>query len=148
MSEIDPDGAALDRAYSDGRLVGFFGLATSAGCPFVGERSDQTDLRIAWLDGFAFGQWEGSTNTPAPDQRTSHDSYEISTICEDEPYPLDNGDRAIADIAIAHLLRLSKHGRSTTSQGCEIGSTLEAADCFSVLLRLTRPDRSAAADAA
>jgi hypothetical protein len=56
----------LDRAYSDGRIVGFFRLATKAGCPH-GQRA--RDLRMAWLDGFAHGAWEATAQIvqAAPD---------------------------------------------------------------------------------
>lgn len=55
MSDKRSDLVILDRAYCDGKLAGFWGLATSAGCPFG---NDQAGPRIAWLDGFAYGAWK------------------------------------------------------------------------------------------
>jgi len=55
MSNTRSELVILDRAYGDGKLAGFWGLATSAGCPFG---SGQPGPRMAWLDGFAYGAWK------------------------------------------------------------------------------------------
>ena len=65
IAKLTPD--ELDRAYSDGRIVGFFQLATKAGCPH-GHRA--RDLRIAWLDGFAYGAWEAASQVTDADGTT------------------------------------------------------------------------------
>jgi hypothetical protein len=133
MSETLSDEAGLDRAYTDGKLVGFFGLATSEGCPFTGE---QKDLRIAWLDGFAYGAWEGAASSSDPDQEAACGNGSLGAGMD------ENGrdDRAIADIAIAHLLRLSKCISGAPDWGPELGSALEAAGAFSFLLKIAKPD--------
>jgi hypothetical protein len=96
MSDMTSAEADLDRAYADGQIVGFFGLATSAGCPFG---DNQMDLRIAWLDGFAYGVWAGSAKASDPD-----DDKIRYIVPAETP---DRRDRGIADIAIAHLFRQS-----------------------------------------
>jgi hypothetical protein len=133
MSETQSDDAALDRAYADGKLAGFFGLATSDGCPFTAEK---TDLRIAWLDGFDYGAWEGAATTAVALQ----DAASNPACAWGEAAAPDRDERAIGDIAIAHLLRLSKCITGASTRDPELGSALEAAGAFSFLLRLARPD--------
>jgi hypothetical protein len=132
MSGSQSDDDALDRAYTDGKLVGFLGWATSAGCPFA---DSQTDLRIAWLDGFAYGTWQSSANAGGPDHGPACGGAGAGT---DAP---GQGDRSVADIAIAHLFRLSKCMKHDVPRGGELGSALEAAAAFSLLVRLARPDQ-------
>jgi hypothetical protein len=66
MSNKRSDQVSLDRSYGDGKLAGFWGLATSAGCPFG---RDQVGPRIAWLDGFAYGAWKRSAKIKASTDR-------------------------------------------------------------------------------
>jgi hypothetical protein len=132
MSETQSDDAALDRAYADGKLAGFFALVTSDGCPFTRE---QTGLRIAWLDGFEYGAWEGAATAAAQLEATN----DPACACVEATEP-DREDRAIGDIAIAHLLRLSKCITGAATRDQELSSALEAAGAFSFLLRLARPD--------
>jgi hypothetical protein len=138
FSMIEPHSAeaALDRAYSDGQIVGFFGLATSAGCPFGG---NQLDLRIAWLDGFAYGVWAGAA-------KAADGNADEITRPAPEPVP-ERGNRAIADIAIAHLFRLSRRIGSDGEPMEAFAPALEAAAAFSLLVKLTRPDQTGQAGA-
>jgi hypothetical protein len=66
MSNKRSDVVILDRAYGDGKLAGFLGLATSTGCPFG---IDQAGPRIAWLDGFAYGAWKRAAKMNASRDR-------------------------------------------------------------------------------
>ncbi len=120
MSDPSTDNATLDRAYADGRLVGFFGLATSAGCPFLG---DEIDLRIAWLDGFDYGRWE------AESARGLEGILRQAEFEEPEPD---------ADTAIAHLLHLSQQAR-TVPVGAGLGQPgIDPAAGFASLVGLNR----------
>jgi hypothetical protein len=65
MSDKRSDTVILDHAYGDGKLAGFWGLGTSAACPFG---RDQTGPRIAWLDGFADGVWKKGAKINASGQ--------------------------------------------------------------------------------
>jgi hypothetical protein len=58
MTNKRSDLGVLDHAYDDGMSAGFLGLETSKACPFGG---DQPGPRIAWLDGFAYGVWKGTS---------------------------------------------------------------------------------------
>jgi len=57
MHEKSANAARLDIAYEKGRQAGLCGQAQPGECPFTRET---LDLRIAWLDGFSDGQWEGT----------------------------------------------------------------------------------------
>jgi hypothetical protein len=58
MSNKRSDPGVLDHAYDDGMSAGLWGLEASKACPFGG---DQLGPRIAWLDGFAYGAWKGTS---------------------------------------------------------------------------------------
>jgi hypothetical protein len=62
MSTMRSNVVILDRAYDDGKLAGFLGLETIEACPYGG---DQPGPRIAWLDGFAYGAWKGTSKIDA-----------------------------------------------------------------------------------
>jgi hypothetical protein len=120
--------AILDHAYSEGKLAGFLGAKTSADCPFDG---DQTALRIAWLDGFDYGVWKAASEIGA-----SNRGEECSgTIDRAGSSASGQADRAIANIAIAHVLRLSNAIRRHGKQSGELDEALKAAAMFVKLVR-------------
>ena len=128
MSNTTNDVALLDRAYNDGRLAGFFGLETIADCPF---RGGPAGPRIAWLDGFDYGVWRGAAKIG-----TSRRSVTRAGAGLGAP------DQAIADIAVAHLLRLAKFIGGDRARRGDLDSALKAAGMFLRLAGLTRPDRN------
>ncbi|WP_158926347.1 hypothetical protein [Acidisphaera sp. S103] len=130
MSDKRSDIAILDRAYGDGKLAGFWGLETSAACPFG---SDQTGPRIAWLDGFAYGAWQGGARSSDSGQGGECDGARLAAY--------DRPDHEIVDVAVAHLLRLSKAIGPGTDQCLELDSALQAATVFIRSVRRTRAAR-------
>jgi hypothetical protein len=130
MSDKRSDTVILDHAYGDGKLAGFWGLGTSAACPYG---SDQTGPRIAWLDGFAYGVWKGGANINASGPRDEYDGAGLEAF--------DRPDLDIVNIAVAHLLRLSKAIETRREQGRELDSALKAATMFMRFVRLSQAAR-------
>jgi len=130
MSNKRPDSVILEHAYGDGMLAGFLGLETSAACPFGG---DQTGPRIARLEGFAYGVWKGAAKINASDQREEYGGagFEVAY----------RSDRDIVNIAIAHLLRLSKVIGMRGEQDRELDSALKAVTAFIRFVQLTQAAR-------
>jgi hypothetical protein len=136
MDTIHPTRAALDRAYADGRLVGFLGLATRAGCPFT---VDRQSLRTAWLDGFLDGRSEvladTGANAPIRGETTNRD---------ERTAPLEVTDASLADIAIAHLHRLLQQINDTADHGAGYSAACQAAGAFLSLVSLAQRNQPAA----
>jgi hypothetical protein len=130
MSNKQSDIAILDHAYGEGKVAGFLGLETSAACPFG---SDQTGPRIAWLDGFADGVWRGAAKIRTPGQSGEYGGAGLEAS--------DRADLDIVNIAITHLLRLSKAIGTRREQDRELDSALKAATMFIRSVRLTRATR-------
>jgi ribosome modulation factor len=130
MSNQRSDIVILDHAYDEGKLAGISGLETSAACPFG---SDQTGPRIAWLDGFADGVWQGAAKIGTTDQT---EEYGRAGLEVPDRIGLD-----MVDTAIAHLLRLSKAIGPRREQDRELDSALRAATIFMRSVRLTQAAR-------
>jgi hypothetical protein len=130
MSDKQSDILILDHAYGDGKLAGFWGLGTSAACPYG---SDQIGPRIAWLDGFADGVWKGGAKINALDLREEYEGAGLEAF--------DRPDLDIVNVAVAHLLRLSKAVETRGEQGRELDSALKAAAKFVRFVQLTQAAR-------
>jgi hypothetical protein len=128
MSDKRSDVASLDHAYGDGKLTGFWGLGTSAACPYG---SDQTGPRIAWLDGFAYGAWKGEAKINA-----SGEEYDGAGL-----EAFDRPESDIVNIAVDHLHRLSKAIETRGVQDRELDLALKAAGKFIRFVRLTQAAR-------
>jgi len=127
MSDTPPNPANLDRAYGDGMLAGFLGLETPADCPFG---RDRIGARIAWLDGFADGVRRGASSIGA------------AGPVEDAPHgdgAAGSGQACVAvtNIAMAHLLRLTKCAGRREKKPGELASALQAAAKFIHLVGLS-----------
>jgi hypothetical protein len=128
MSVKRSDTVILDHAYGDGKLTGFWGLGTSAACPYG---SDQTGPRIAWLDGFAYGVWKGGAKINGSDEEYDGAGLEA----------FDRPELDIVNIAVDHLHRLSNAIETRGQQDRELDSALKAASKFIRFVRLTRAAR-------
>jgi hypothetical protein len=128
MSDKRSDTVILDHAYGDGKLTGFWGLGTTAACPYG---SDQTGPRIAWLDGFAYGAWKGGAKVNA-----SGEEYDGAGL-----EAFDRPELDIVNIAVDHLHRLSTAIETRGQQGHELDSVLKAANKFIRFVRLTQAAR-------
>ena len=118
--------AALEQAYSDGGLAGFIGLDAVSDCPFD---DGKAAYRMAWLDGFEHGVWRRAAKA----NRTETPSTGVG---------LSTPGPAIANTAIAHLLRISKIVQDHEARDDDLQAALTAASMFVRLAGLTVPEVS------